>query len=127
MMLLRFRRPAYAWIAGLAMLLGAFAPVFAHRLDPLARAAAGSGRCTAGDRSTDTTSMVGPAAPHRGHAQGDGACPFCVFDSGTPSLPARGPGFLAVGSATAAPDVAATGEWIAAPGWPAAQSRAPPR
>lgn len=127
MSLRHFRRPAYAWIAILALLLNAFAPAIAHRVDPLAIAVGGAAVCAAGSRSTDAPAMVDSKAPQRGYVHGNGACPFCLLDGGTPLPPSRRPDFLAVGNVAIVPAAPTSGEWRAAPVRPAAQPRAPPR
>ncbi len=126
MNLRRFRRPAFAWIACLAMLLNALVPAVAHGGDRLTAAVAATDFCVVGDSTGDPLTGVDSAPTHHGFAHGNGACPFCLLGAGVPALPSPAPQF-SIGDATSAGPI--HGPVVAAPPscrWPSAQPRAPP-
>ena len=126
MNLRRFRRPAFAWIACLAMLLNALVPAVAHGGDRLAAGIAATDFCVVADSAGGLPTNVDNAPAQRGFAHGNGACPFCLLGSDTPALPSRAPDFDIGVADSSAPFPRLVAAAPAFCRWPSAQPRAPP-
>lgn len=125
MNLRRFRRPAFAWIACLAMLLNALAPAVAHGGDPLAAALAGTDFCVTAD-GAEPALAIDYAPAHRDFGHGGSACPFCHAHTYSPALPSRAQWFWVGAPTSAEPIVIPVAVATAYFFWPSAQPRAPP-
>jgi hypothetical protein len=125
MRLHRASRHLTAWIACLAVLLGALAPAVTHALQ-----AGGTGSwvevCTAQGSRWVRADGAGTHDAAPGHESGHQHCAYCWLQAGKPGLPATAPAWQPpAGPGHAAPHLTGPGS-TAPPPRPAAQPRAPP-
>lgn len=128
MRLHRATRHLTAWIACLAVLLGALAPAVTHALQ-----AGGGGIgswvevCTAQGSRWVRADGAGTHDAAPGQESGHQHCAYCGLQAGKPGLVAVAPAWQPPAAPGHAAPQRAGPRSTAAPPWPAAQPRAPPR